>query len=353
MTNANIFPPVDTEIKNPNPEQQDASDTGQAGAGPRVPSFGPIFLTCAVFSTALTLGWLYLPEEALPFGKTSLIGFSVISLLRMFFCLLLPTAIFAWRYRIPDEDILGKNPGIGAFLLSIIAGIPISVILTAIHNLLVRFFITKGLAIAAPAFFCSSDDTSALSRLLLAGVAILIPVLLQELFFRGALFASWPKPERKNTQIFAGAGLFALYLLQPVDFIPLLLLGLLLGMIRQATDNLLCPIMTQASMLLTSYVFSPLLPALDWTKIRSAADLDAASLYAPSAALVISMIAFLPVLAQLRSLSRESGRIEKLRSRTSGSESAAADRGRRPALGWMFWLGVLLFSACWALLLCR
>jgi len=311
---------------------------------PHTASIGPVLLCCALFSTAVTLAWLYLPDGTFPFAKTSLIGFSIVTLLRLFGSLLLPVAFFASWYRLPDRKILGTYPGIGAFLISFVAGIPFSVVFTAIHNFLLRFFIIKDISIPAPAFFFISKDTSDMSRLLSLGVAFLIPILLQELFFRGIVFSFWPSPAAKARKILLSAVLFAVFIENPIDFIPFFLLGILLGYVRQATDNVLCPVLTQIAMLLTYRAFSSLLPYLDWMQIKNASDLDTASLYSSAAALIISLVAFLPVLAQLRRLSHEADALDQ----TPESKRKSFLRGQ---ISWSLGLSFLLFAVNWVIML--
>jgi len=152
---------------------------------PKTCTIGLIVCVCAFFSTVLTLVWLLVPASAFPFSKTSVIGYTVINLSRLILCLLLPVIVFTKMFRIPETKILGTNPGMGAFLLSLLIGCPASLMFVSLHNLLLRLFLVKGLSLAQPAFSFVSDDASIESRMLVFAVVFLIPILLQELFFRG------------------------------------------------------------------------------------------------------------------------------------------------------------------------
>ena len=327
--------PVDFAVE---PEQEQKSYQSSAAA------IGDTVLFCAAFSTVISLIWKFLPDTILPFAKTSLIGFSLITLVRLFLSLLLPVMYFSFRYQIKDARIMGRNPGIGAVILSFLIGCPTVLILVASHNLLIRFFVSKGIALLLPAFVYSSEDISIESRLLVLASAFVIPVLLQELFFRGLLFSVWPRSTAVLPKVLVSGLLFALFMQNPVDFIPLLFLGILLAYIRQVTDNFLCPVITQISMLITYYVFSTLLPYLDYVTVNVTADPDSVSLYTAISALVMSLLAFLPMLSQLRRMSRDTDRIAQI-DKNPDKESM------RGQFGWTFGLGLILFATSWVLLL--
>ena len=325
---------------------QDVTETEDADLVVTGATVGNVVLFCAVFSTAVTLLWKYLPDSALPFAKTSLIGFALVMLLRIFLSLLLPVLFFAFRYKLEDVRILGRNPGLGAILLSVLIGCPLSLILVSIHNLIVRLFIARGIALTFPAFFYVSSDTSLESRLLALFAAFLIPVLLQELFFRGLLFSVWPGSAARPLRILLSGFLFALFMQNPIDFIPLLLLGIVLAYVRQSTDNFLCPVLTQISMLLTYYLFSKLLPYTDYFSATVTNDTSLVSVYVAAAALVMSLLAFLPVLAQLRRISVEKERIDLIE-----DEKETVSDSIRGQFSWSFFLGLILFAVNWVQLL--
>lgn len=325
--------------------ESSVADEGHDSLRPPFATIGAVVLFCAAFSTFVTLIWKFLPDSFLPFAKTSLIGFSVITLVRLFLSLLLPILFFSVRYKIQDTLIMGRYPGIGAALLSFLIGCPASLILVAIHNLLIRFFVSKGIALALPSFFYSSEDISIESRLLALAAAFLIPILLQELFFRGLLFSVWPHGHAVFPKMLLSGFLFAVFMQNPVDFIPLFLLGVLLAYVRQTTDNFLCPVITQIAMLVTYCLFSSLLPFTDYITSAITNDPDPVSLYTAVAALVMSLLAFLPVLAQLRRISHEAAQIAQYQ------EKEESNSGMWGQLGWSFALGLILFAANWVLLL--
>jgi len=314
---------------------------------PKTCTIGLIVCVCAFFSTVLTLVWLLVPASAFPFSKTSVIGYTVITLSRLILCLLLPVIVFTKMFRIPETKILGTNPGMGAFLLSLLIGCPASLMFVSLHNLLLRLFLVKGLSLAQPAFSFVSDDASIESRMLVFAVVFLIPILLQELFFRGLLFSAFPRGMAGYQRILLSAFFFSIFLLSPVDFIPFFLLGILLGYIRHATNNILCPIITQSAMLATYFLFARILPYTDLSEAGNSIHLQNSNLtseYTAITALVISLLAFVPVMAQIRMIAGDNVPDADL----SEDDSAGSIREQ---FGWSFWLGLLFFAASWVLLL--
>ena len=311
---------------------------------PNTATIGNVVLFCAAFSTVISLIWKFIPAAALPFAKSSILGFSLINLVRLFLSLLLPIIFFSRRYRISDTLVIGRNPGLGAVILSFLIGCPASLILVSMHNLLVHFLVTNGITLLMPTFFYGSEDISTESRLLAFTAAFLIPVLLQELFFRGLFFAVWPRSRAVFLKILLSGLLFAVFMQNPVDFLPLLLLGILLAYVRQSTGHFLCPVITQISMLLTYYVFSSLLPYQDYIKATVAKELDFAFLYTAAAAVVMSLLAFLPVLSQLRRMSRDAAAVDLSIGDTTGENTHGL-------FGWSLGLGLILFAVSWVLLL--
>ena len=97
-------------------------------------------------------------------------------------------------------------------------------------------------------------------------------------------------------------------------------------------------------MLLTYYVFSSLLPYQDYIKTTVAKELDFAFLYTAAAAVVMSLLAFLPVLSQLRRMSRDSAAVDL-------SIEETPDEIAPGLFGWSLGLGLILFAVSWVLLL--
>lgn len=85
--------------------------------------------------------------------------------------------------------------------------------------------------------------------LLVAGVIVLLIVgapLGEELFFRQLLLTSWRESLGTRWAIFLSALLFALLHFYLVQFIPVLLAGIILGIMFVRTDNIAIPIIAHA-----------------------------------------------------------------------------------------------------------
>ena len=138
--------------------------------------------------------------------------------------------------------------------------------------------------------------------------------------------------------------LFAIYTLNPVDFLAVFLLGVLLGYIRHSLDNVFCAILTRLSMAGSYLLFRSLLPLIDTAAVRTEADLDSASLYIALTALIMGTLIMVPILSQIR---RISGYL-----RLENIDKPQREEGRiRDHIGWAFWMGLLFFSGIWAMIL--
>ena len=151
---------------------------------PEKPTVGFIFGACALAEAVLLLLWQFIPQSVLVWSKTSLIGFSIINVCRLMVAFLLPLVFFISRYAIADRHVYGTNPGFGAVLHSIVAGFPAMLLFVSVHNLIARFIILRGIPVPRPAVSCTVLDTSKEATLLFLLVGSILPILLEELFFR-------------------------------------------------------------------------------------------------------------------------------------------------------------------------
>lgn len=311
---------------------------------PAKPTIGFVFGACALLSTVLLLAWYVIPDSVLTFSKTSLIGFSIISVCRLLICLLFPFVFIVSRYKIPEKRLFGINPGIGAYIISLLAGFPAMLLFVSIHNLASRFLLINNIFPPPPAIFFVSSDRSTEAILLSLIVGALLPILLQELYFRGLLFGVLPGQLagfRGNVWI---SLLFAIYMLSPVDFFGYFLLGLLLGYIRTSTDNLFCPMLTQVSMVGFIYAFRSLLPYLNTSEIRSHIDIDPTLLYISITSIIMGSLCLFPIMTQFRRIA-DFLRMEKI------DDPPKERTPIREHIGWAFWLGLLFFAGIWVLTL--
>lgn len=311
---------------------------------PARPNAGFVFGASALISTAILLIWLNLPADLFTFSKSSIIGYSIVNLCRLLLALLFPLVFIVSRYSLAEKPIFGTNPGIGAFLLSALAGFPAMLIFISIHNLTARTILVYGGSLAQPAIFFVSEDASIEAIILILIIGAALPILLQELFFRGLLRSVLPGQMTGIKGNLFVAVLFALYMLSPVDFLAFFLLGLLLGYIRNATDNVFCPMLTQIIMTVTYFLFRTLLPYLDTTSIHNHVEIDSTLLYTAITALVMASLALIPILSQLHKISIYL-KMEKI-------DDLPKEPGPiREHISWSFWLGLLFLSSVWILIL--
>lgn len=311
----------------------------------REPSLGPALSVSAFFLLAFYLLITYLPETKWIFEKTSLIGFSVISIFFYLLIFLIPVVLFVYVQKVPDHKILGTNPGVGVFLLSALAGIPFAVLLTSLQNFFVYFVISNDITLPLPPFQFHTTDISAEAQSLQIIVSVLIPIFLEEFLFRGFFFSVFPEKSFPVPKILLSAFLFAAFSLRPETIVTTFILGLLLGFIRQSSGNALCSVLTRLSMAASLYFFSDLLPVLLLSDIRGKAEFDRTYLYTSVVAFTICFIVSIPVLSQLYVSGRE---ILRLRNEMDPESDVPFFK----SLGvFPFFIGILLVSCTWVLIL--
>ncbi len=311
---------------------------------PEKPTIGFVYGSLALSGTILLILWYMIPQSVLVWSKSSLIGFTIINICRLLVSVLLPYVFISSRYSISDRRIFGSNPGFGAVIHSVLIGLPAMLLFVAAHNLTARFLILRSVPIPQPAVYFTTRDASFEATILFVVVGGVLPILLEELFFRGLLPAILPA-SLYNRKGFAWiAFLFAVYALHPIDFVSLFLLGLLLGYIRYALDNVLCCVLARLSMLGSYFLFRSLLPYMDTAVTRTEADVDSTVLYTAVTALIMGLLILVPILSQIRRISGYL-RMERI------DETPREDGKTSDHIGWSYWIGMLFFAGLWALTL--
>ena len=310
-------------------------------------SFGPSFLFASICLLFSFLAFVYLPDQIWFFDKTSLIGYTLFSIIRYSFVFLLPVLFFSKYYRIPDHLLLGENPGLGAFLLSALSGIPFAAIIIAISNLQTYFLVINRISLPEAVFLYRPVQEGSGEMIALSVIAtILIPVLAEELLFRGFFFAALQGGKRDFVVVLLSALLFTAFSLDTVWIIPTFLTGLLLAFIRRSTGNVFCSMIARVSMLLFTFLVKDFLPLLDIRTIRGKADFDMTFVYTSIVVVVVCIVGFLPVISQLFQFGRD--RLEVV-SEAQGQESS---KSLLSAIGGIpFFIGMLVVICTWILLL--
>ena len=285
------------EKKQENPDIQDDKITVNAFNG---------LLWCAFSAALLLAGWKYLSDDFFPFAKNSLLGFSIITILGSLFCLFLPIFAFSYKYPELEKIAFGKWPGRTWIVYSVLLGVPAALIFTSIHNLTIFILIKGGHNVIFPAYLFPSGDLSALSMLLAFLTGILIPSIATELYFRGVFFAQLPPNVGMFVPIVLSAFFYALYMQNPVDFLPYFLQGILFAYLRKKSSNILCSIITAIVTPLFIWVFSSYYPSLPYYTFDF--ELGAWVLYTAAIALVSGFFILLILIKSIQKNSRKKNR---------------------------------------------
>jgi membrane protease YdiL (CAAX protease family) len=98
------------------------------------------------------------------------------------------------------------------------------------------------------------------ARVLIGAVAIFIAPVVEEMLFRGVLYATLKRNGFRRAAVWGTAFLFAGVHLNLMTFVPLTVLAVVLAWLYEATDNLLAPIVAHGFFNLVNYfLVSPLI----------------------------------------------------------------------------------------------
>ncbi len=165
--------------------------------------------------------------------------------------LFLPTIYFAKKSPIPTKTILriSRTPSAKIFLLAI-AGVLVLQILSSSYLTIQEYLIPNSLLDYYKSMEKAIDElytvilggsgTLPLIRAMFIGA--IIPAISEETLFRGFFQKSLENELPIIKAILYPSLIFAFIHFNPISFIPLLAIGLYLGFIAYATDNLLLPI---------------------------------------------------------------------------------------------------------------
>lgn len=307
--------------------------------------FGPPLVVSGVGALFVLLLMTYFPDGILPFDKHSLLGYACIFSIFLVLVFVLPGVLFSVRWRIPDRDLWGRYPGIGALLICLLSGVPFAPILRAVQNIALRAVLLRDIHPPRPAFYYETTDTSLPSQILIVLVTIALPIVIEEFFFRGFLFSLFPHGFPGAGKILLTALAAALFSLDAANFVFLFAASVFYGYVRHTTGSLLGPILARIGAAASGALFTNILPPLDWMHISGSSDLDPTVPYGAVAALVICIIAFLPIIAELRATRKESLMHGVVEEPSKDEPFTIAIRGMS------FPIALLLLAACWVLLL--
>jgi len=313
---------------------------------PKQLHFGFVLLCLSVLSSILMTIWAAIPESILSYSKTSVLGFAAIGILRSFICLLLPIVFISTRYALSGKLLFGKFPGFGVLIISVLAGFPATLIFTALHNLSLYYFITNRIHIPLPAFFYAGFDRSPISLAIVVVAGVILPTLAHEVFFRGLFFASLPPQWRNGFGIILIAFVFAVFMLNPVDFGAYLFLGILLGYVRMTTESVLASVLTQCAMAGFMFLLAPLIPFVEIAEAQTLIDIDPSIPYVAITSIAIGLLALGAVVSQL-----QRNYLSLLLEKSAVPDSDVADP--KWYKGWSMVMSALFFFSLWSIVMFR
>jgi len=261
------------------------------------PNIGIILFGAFGLSLLLQMVWIHIPSEKLFFSKTSLIGYSLITLFRLL-ALLLVYVLFTEHYKISEHHTWGRSPGLGGFFMAFLAGIPAMLLSVGIHNLFIYFELKLENPIPPQFYYYVTSESSMYGLLLLLVIGVLLPVLIEELFFRGLIFCVLP--DRWWSRILIPALLSTLFAINHLEFPSLLVIGLCCAAVRYFTDNTLCSCLTRIGLFCARTLITRVLPIQDPEQVQNAMDYNRTTLYASLIGIVLGIVMVLVLIRQFR-----------------------------------------------------
>ena len=221
----------------------------------------------------------------------------------------LPAIVILFLRNPPTTDIMGGKARAGSLILSVTAGIPAAVVFQGLNNLLVYVLVRAGITLPepTPALSLSGQDLlrqpwPTLTLILLVG--IILPGIMEELFFRGVLQASLRSAGAVGAAVFWQAAAFSLFHVDALYLLPPFLAGLLLGFIRLRCGSLWPAMLTHMSLNISLIALTPLLPRLTGQYLFAGTQQETSLLYASLIAACVAAVALVPLLVLIGSLNR-------------------------------------------------
>lgn len=225
-------------------------------------------------------------SEGSPFSPTSLIGYSIFSILMTLIVLLLPGfTLSSGMY----DQVIGKNTGAGSLLLAACSGLPVMMITTAIYNFSSWIILRTGSNIIFPAYFYYGGTDTKTGAALAILTDTVIPAAGASVFFFGLMWSRFRSKERFVGYIIIAAA----YMLYSMDFFgagAMFFTGWWCCFLRTKTGNIFCPFLAIVSARLSQYLFVDTLTRIDIFTIQTYSDIDSTFFYSSLPALFIGLI---------------------------------------------------------------
>lgn len=308
---------------------------------PKHPNIGLLLLCTFGMSFLTQLIWQGIPENKLFFSKTSLIGYAVITLFRLLFLLLIYVFVTE-HFEIQEHYVWGRNPGLGAFFMSFLVGVPAMLLSIGVHNLFIFFELKLENPIPSQLYYCVSSDSSEYGFLLNLVIGVLFPILIEELFFRGLVYAVLPK--FWWVRIFVPALLSTFFATNRLEFFTLLSIALCTSVVRFFTDNVLCSCFTRIGLVCSTVLLRGLLAPQDPELVQNAIDYSRTVLYSSIIGVAIGIVMLMVLFRQLRDYRRQ---LLNEDARCDSEEAHTLEIPMRAQFRLGFFLGLLFLLLCW------
>lgn len=243
-------------------------------------------MTLSILTALFYVIRILINGDSIPVAPTSLIGYSIISILMTMIVLFLPGFAFSQGMY---EQTLGRHSGVGALLMAFSSGIPLMMVTTAIYNFSSWLLLRMGSSVIFPVFFYHGGTESKAGMVLAILVDTVIPAAGASVFFFGLMWSRFRSRER-----FAGYIIIACaYMLYSMDFFgasSLFFTGLWCCFLRTKTGSVFGPFLAIVSARLSQFLFTDTLTKIDILSVQTYSDIDATFFYASLPALFIGLI---------------------------------------------------------------
>ena len=274
---------------------------------------GTLLLLHALLSVLLQIAWISMPDGFMNIPKNGMNGYVLAAILMQGICILLPTLIVLYWFKMP----LGTSVGIsksspGGVLMSITIGIPAAVVFIGLNNGFLYMLSQLGIALPAAPLPTWSAYQGPRSFAIVVMISVLLPGIIEELMFRGVIQGSMESEGGQFSAVFLQAFAFSIFHADPLFLLAPFLAGMLLGFVRQRTGSIYSSIFAHMSLNLTILVMEPILPRITSEYFRSAMP-SQQLLYSSLVAACIAAVALIPMILVFPSPSKRVPRIrEKL-----------------------------------------
>ncbi|MBP5492640.1 MAG: CPBP family intramembrane metalloprotease [Clostridiales bacterium] len=309
---------------------------------PKHPNIGLILMAAFGLSFVMQMIWQGLPEDKLFFSKTSLIGYSFVMVFRLL-ALLLIYVFTVEQFEISEHHTWGRNPGLGAFFMSFLVGVPCMLISVSAHNLFIFAELKMENPIPSQLYYYVTTESSRYGLILILLVTVILPALIEELFFRGLVYGLLP--EKWYLRIPIPALLSTLFATNRLEFFTFFAIGLCASFVRYYTDSVLCCSLMRIGMACATLFLSELLPTQDPQTVQNAIDYNRTVLYSSFIALGIGCVMAMVIFGQLFYFHYRQKEEDRVYDSAEG-KALSIPTAAHFRLG--FFLGILFLILCWA-----